>query len=89
MGLGITASTPCLPGVLRLMLVFVVHHLGDSENQLAKVTLRGSSVLTQDFRGPQNEVPFRLPDCDPCKVPARPSYFAIHLSRREAYKFAR
>src|SRR5215472_4500781 len=52
MGLGITASAPCLAGILR-MLVCAVHHLGDSENRLAKFALRGSSVLAQDFWGPQ------------------------------------
>jgi hypothetical protein len=51
-GLRRTAPSPCLTRVLQV-LVCVVHHLGIPESELTKLLLRGSSVLTQEFRGPQ------------------------------------
>ena len=40
-------------GPLIAMLYSVVHRLGDLRKSAREVALRGSSVLTQDFRGPQ------------------------------------
>src|SRR5215469_12409070 len=59
-GLGITASDPCLAGVLRVCSFVLFTIWVTPENRLAKLALRGSSVLTQDFRGPQMGCRFRL-----------------------------
>src|SRR6516225_3394895 len=52
-GLGITASDPCLAGVLRVCSFVLFTIWVTPENRLAKLALRGSSVLSQYFRGPQ------------------------------------
>ena len=44
---------PLFGGPFDDMLFFVVHRLGDSRKSAREVALRGSSVLPQDFRGPQ------------------------------------
>src|SRR5215471_12762892 len=48
-----TASAPCLAGVLSISFCLLFTVWVTPENQLAEFALRGSSVLTQDFRGPQ------------------------------------
>src|SRR5690348_15197310 len=53
LGSGITASAPCLAGVLWISFFLLITVWVTPENQLAEFLLRGSSVLTQDFRGPQ------------------------------------
>src|SRR5215467_3733772 len=53
MGLGMTASDPCLAGVLHVCSFVLFTIWVTPENRLAKLALRGSSVLTQYFRGPQ------------------------------------
>src|SRR5215831_3026072 len=53
MGLGMTASDPCLAGVLHICSFVLFTIWVTPENRLAKLALRGSSVLTQYFRGPQ------------------------------------
>src|SRR5215469_15806247 len=52
-GLAITASDPCLAGVLHVCSFVLFTIWVTPENRLAKLALRGSSVLTQYFRGPQ------------------------------------
>ena len=46
-------SAPCLAGVLSISFSLFITVRVTPENQLAEVVLRGSSVLAQDFRGPQ------------------------------------
>jgi hypothetical protein len=46
-------SSPCLAGVLRVCLLVLFTIWVTPESELTKVGLRGSSVLTQEFRGPQ------------------------------------
>src|SRR6516164_10881068 len=53
LGSEITASAPCLAGVLSVSFFLLITIWVTPENQLAELALRGSSVLTQDFRGPQ------------------------------------
>src|SRR5215472_19367291 len=53
MGLGMTATDPCLAGVLHVCSFVLFTIWVTPENRLAKLALRGSSVLTQYFRGPQ------------------------------------
>src|SRR5262249_18140395 len=48
-----TASAPCLAGVLSISICLLFTVWVTPENQLAELALHGSSVLTQDFRGPQ------------------------------------
>src|SRR5213594_2166245 len=53
-----TCSAPCLAGFLSLCSLLLFTVWVTSENQLAKLVLRGSSVLPQDFRGPQTGLSF-------------------------------
>jgi len=53
LGSAMSSSAPCLAGFLPLCSFLLFTVWVTPENQLAKVALRGSSVLTQDFRGPQ------------------------------------
>src|SRR5215470_5966145 len=62
MGLGMTASAPCLVRVLRVCSFVLFTIWVTPENQLAKLALRGSSVLPQDFRGLQMECNRRFSD---------------------------
>src|SRR6516225_5831410 len=50
---GITASAPCLAGLLSVSFFLLITVWVTPENQLAELALHGSTVLTQDFRGPQ------------------------------------
>src|SRR5450755_4563025 len=54
-----TAAAPCLAGLLSLCFFLLITVWVTPENQLAKLALRGSSVLPQDFRGPQVGFHFR------------------------------
>src|SRR5450755_2808595 len=54
-----TAAAPCLAGLLSLCFFLLITVWVTPENQLAKLALRGSSVLPQDFRGPQMGFHFR------------------------------
>jgi len=53
LGPAMTASAPCLAGALSISFIVLFTVWVTPENQLAELALRGSSVLTQDFRGPQ------------------------------------
>jgi hypothetical protein len=59
LGSAITSSAACLPGCLSLCFFLLITVWVTPENQLAKLALRGSSVLPQDFRGPQMGFAFR------------------------------
>src|SRR5260370_42594876 len=48
-----TASAPCLAAFFSISFLLLITVWVTPENQLAELALRGSSVLPQDFRGPQ------------------------------------
>src|SRR5262245_20054985 len=48
-----TVRSPCLAGVMRVCSLLLFTIWVTPEIELTKVALRGSSVLTQEFRGPQ------------------------------------
>src|SRR6185295_4992622 len=62
LGPAMSSSAPCLAGFLPLCSFLLFTVWVTPEDQLAKVALRGSSVLTQDFRGPQMGASFRRAD---------------------------
>src|SRR6185437_14713004 len=57
MGFGVTASDPCLADVFRVCSFLLFTIWVTPGNQFAKLALRDSSVLTQDFRGSPNGCP--------------------------------
>src|SRR6202050_5147872 len=66
LGSALTSPTPCLAGLLSLCSVLLITICVTAESQLARVPLRGSSVLHQDFRGPQ--VGFSIRRGDPAQT---------------------
>src|ERR1700730_16374000 len=54
-----TPSGPCLAAFFSLCSFVLITIWVNPENQLGKLSLRGSSVLPQDFRGPQVELSVR------------------------------
>src|SRR5260370_38023296 len=53
LGSATNSSSPCLTGLFSLCFLLFFTVWVTPENRLAKLALRGSSVLPQDFRGPQ------------------------------------
>ena len=52
-GIRRTVSSPCLPRILRVSSFVLFTIWVTLESERMKLLLRGSSVLTQEFRGPQ------------------------------------
>src|SRR5215831_16716970 len=53
LGSDLTSSGPCLALLLSICFLLLITVWVTPENRLAELALRGSSVLTQDFRSPQ------------------------------------